>query len=322
MTSTSPQTSLVLDIDLVDLAPQGWFAALDALGDEHGYFEQIGAAHSALFIDAGRDLLVTFETVDAARRGPGAAPRGLDHVSRNNWSLLAFFSDGETWFRDPRIWGTLDRLSDDGFFEDFERVLFQGTGSCGYAAAACSVAAPGARVLALRPQATLDPALTGWDRRHIAGRRRDFTSRYGYAPEMLDAADQAWIVHDPAHAPDAMHAALFHRPNVTLLRCPHGGARLDQMLDAMQISAPLTESAMAGTLTPASFARLWRARRDNPTYLRGLLKRLEADKRDGLTAHLCAHGLKTRDHDLFARKLASLGQAPPLDTHRPGQAAE
>jgi len=309
MTSTPAPASLALDVTLSGLVPQDWFAALDALGDEHGYFEQIGAAHSALFIDAGRSLLVTFETVDAARRMPGAAPRGLDFVRRNNWSLLALLSDGETWFRDPRLWRMFDRLSDDGFFDDFEQVLFQGSGSCGYAAAAFSVAAPGARVLALRPQATLDPGLTGWDRRFLSARRRDFTSRYGYAPDMLDAAAQGWIVHDPAHAPDAMHAALFRRPNVTLLRCRQGGARLDQMLDTMGVSAQMTESAMDGRLTPAGFARLWRARRDNPTYLRGLLKRLQSDNRDRLIAHLCAHGLTTRDHDLFASTLAGMTPA-------------
>lgn len=312
MTSTPPN----LDLDLADLAPDQWFARLDALGERHGYFERIGTSHAGLFIDAGRQLLVTFETVEGARRGPGAAPRGLDFVGRANWSLLAFLSEGDTWFRDPRVWGTLDRLTDDGFFDDFDQVLFFGAGSCGYAAAASSVAAPGARVLALRPQATLDPALAGWDRRFIAERHRDFTSRYGYAPEMLDAAAQAWIVHDPAHAPDAMHAALFHRPNVTLLRCPLAGTRLDHMLDLMQITTPLIDAAMAGTLSRAAFARLWRARRENPAYLRLLLKRLEADKRDGLAARLCVHGLKTRDRDMFARKLAELGRA------RPGAAAE
>ena len=300
-----------LDVDLADLSPESWLERLDALGEEHGYFEQVGPAHASLFIDAGKTLLVTFETVEGARRNPGAAPRGLDFVGRNGWSLLAFFSHGETWFRDPRVWGTFDRLTDDGFFEDFDRVLFTGAGSCGYAAAAYSVAAPGAHVLALRPQATLDPAVAGWDRRHLAERRRDFTSRYGYAPDMIDAAAKAWIVHDPNHAPDAMHAALFHRPNVTALRCTLAGPRLDHMLDMMQLSPALTEAAMEGTLTRALFGRLWRARRDNAGYLRSLLKRLEMAGRTGLAARLCRHGLKTRDRDLFARKLAELGASRP-----------
>jgi hypothetical protein len=59
------------------------------------------------------------------------------------------------------------------------------------------VAAPGARVLAFRPLATLDPAVAGWDDRFPQARRRDWTSRYGFAPAMLDAAAGAAILHDP-----------------------------------------------------------------------------------------------------------------------------
>jgi hypothetical protein len=319
MTSTTPD---LLDLDLSDLSEDDWLGRLDALGDEHGFFERMGADHAALFIDAGKKLLVTFETMEAARRGPGATPRGIEHVTRNGWSLLALFSRGETWFRDPAVWGTFDRLTDDGFFEDFEAVLFTGTGAAGYAAAAFSVAAPGARVLALRPYATLDPAVAGWDRRHLKERRRDFTTRYGYAPEMVDAATAAFVLHDPGYAPDAMHAALFHKGHVTALRCPLAGTRVEAILDQMAIMPDLVDLAMEGRLDRLSFARLWRARRTHPTYLRGLLKRLEADGRRGLAIRVCRHGLTTRDRPLFERKLAELGGEAPPEAESPTHAAE
>lgn len=306
MSDAAPDSDLDLDIDLSDLSEADWLGRLDALGEAHGYFERLGADHAALFIDAGPRLLVTFETVEGARRAPGAAPRGLDHATRNGWSLLALFSSGETWFRDPAVWGTFDRLTDDGFFEDFDATLFAGTGAGGYAAAAFSVAAPGARVLALRPYATLDPAEAGWDRRHLGARRRDWASRYGYAPEMLDAAQRAWVIHDPAYAPDAMHAALFRRPNVVALRCPFARGRLEAMLDAIGALPPLVDQAMEGSLDALTFARLWRGRRAHGPYLRALLKRLEADGRPGLVARLCRHGLATGDRPLFRRKLEEL----------------
>lgn len=308
MTAKS-DTTPDLDLDLSDLSEEEWLARLDALGEEHGSFERLGERHASLFIDAGPSLLVTFETVDAARKGPGAAPRGFDHVTRNGWSLLALFSRGETWFRDPAVWRTFDRLTDDGFFEDFDRVLFTGAAAGGYAAAAFSVAAPGARVLAVRPYATLDPAVAGWDRRHPGERRRDWTSRYGYAPAMLDAAARAFVVHDPGYAPDAMHAALFHRDNVLTLRCPLAGVRLDAMLDAMAVTPPLVDLAMEGRLDRASFARLWRARRAHAAYLRTLLKRLEQAGRPGLAARVARHGLATRDRPLYQRKLEEMGLA-------------
>lgn len=279
-----------LAISLADLEPSEWLASLDVIGERHGSFHRLGPSHHAVFIDAGRSLLVTFETQDAARRNPGAVPRGFTFAARNGWSLMAFLSDGETWFRDPALWGTFDRLIHDGFFEDFDRVLFLGEGSSGYAACAYSVAAPGARVLALRPQATLDPRVVGWDTRYPEARHRDFTSRFGFAPDMLEGASQAHVLYDPMHGPDAMHAALYRRPNVALLPCPHSGTRLQVLLDQMQIGRPLVEAAMDGRLDRLAFARLWRARRESPAYLRSLLDTLEQSGRPRLAAAILRRG--------------------------------
>lgn len=266
-----------LDDDFTDLESGDWFGKLAALGDEHGEFVHLGPRHSCLFIDAGPQLVVTFDSVASIRAmQPRQAPFGLDLVRRNGWSLLSLMSDGDTWFRAPAVYGHIDRLTDDGFFEDFNRVLFCGAGAGGYAAAAFSVAAPGATVLALRPQATLDPAVAGWDPRFVRHRRWDFTNRYGYAPDMLDAAQQAFMLFDPADPLDAMHAALFHRGNVTALRAAHAGAPVEAMLTRTGIFAPLIESAMRGTLDRAGFARMWRARRAFKPYLDRFLTRVEA----------------------------------------------
>lgn len=296
-----------LDLDLTDLASADWHARLDDLGEEHGFYQKVGPDHAALFIEAGPRLLVTFEQGEAVRRGGSALPQGFDLVTRNNWSLLSILSESDGWFRDPALYAFFDRQTDDGFLEDFERTLFFGHHQGGHAAAAYSVAAPGARVLALRPLATLDPSVAGWERRFLRDRRLDFNTRYGYAPEMLDAAEAAFVVHDPLFAPDAMQAALFRRPNVTLLPTPLAGGRIAAMFDAMEITAPLLEAAMEGNLTPASFGRLWRARRENAAYLRILLKRTETEGRPGLAARVCRFGLTTRDAPLFARKLAEMG---------------
>jgi hypothetical protein len=110
---------------------------------------------------------------------------------KNGWSHLSIILDGDTWFHDPKVYAYFNRLDDDGFFDDFDHVVFYGAGPCKYAAAAFSVAAPGATVDAIQPQTTLDPRITDWDDRYMKMRRTDFTSRYGYAPDMLDAAEQA-----------------------------------------------------------------------------------------------------------------------------------
>ncbi|MDG1103479.1 MAG: hypothetical protein P8N75_08935 [Ascidiaceihabitans sp.] len=112
------------------------------------------------------------------------------------------------------VYSYFDRLDDDGIFDDFDHVIFYGAGPCEYAAAAFSVAAPGATVVAIQPQATLDPQITEWDDRYVKMRRADFSSRYGYAPDMLDAAEQAYVIYDPCERLDAAHAAMFTRSNV------------------------------------------------------------------------------------------------------------
>ena len=302
-------TTTVPDLDLSGLSPADWHAGLDRIGEEHGYYERLGSDHAALFIDAGPRLLITFETREAIRRRPRALPRGLEAWARNGWSVLSLIADGDGWFRTPRVWGYVDRLVDEGFFEDFERVLFYGHHAGGYAAAAYSVAAPGARVLALRPVATLDPEIAGWDRRHLSARRLDFTSRYGYAPDMLDAASRAVVLHDPRHAADSIHAALFRRPNVTTLRAAHAGTRLEQILDQTGAMPALLELVMEDRLDRAAFARLWRARHDNALYLRGLLRQVESLDRPDWVARLCQRGLRTNEAAHFAERLRALPEA-------------
>lgn len=248
-----------------------WLALMDQIGEDAGYFEPLGPKHWAFFVDEKPTLLVSFEQADDIRARPGQMPMGHDIAKDFGWSHLCLIADGDTWYRDPRVYGYFDRLVDDAFFEDFDSVLFMGAGVQGYAAAAFAVAAPGATVLALSPRATQSPDTAGWDKRSKSARRLDFTSRYGYAPDMIEGAGRVFVLHDPDIAEDAMHAALFRGRHVTHLRCPRLGGRLDWALSHMQMITPLVEAAMTGTLTRNSFAQMWRKRRDFGPYLRVLL---------------------------------------------------
>ena len=136
-----------LDTPLTGLDREAWFETVSDIVDEDGYVERLGPAHSAILIEDKPTLLVTFETRDSiAALSDRAHPLGWEMVKALGWSHLALMSEGDTWFRDRHVYGFFDRLSDDGFFEDFQQVIFYGAGACGYAAAAFSVAAPGATV--------------------------------------------------------------------------------------------------------------------------------------------------------------------------------
>jgi hypothetical protein len=138
-------------------------------------------------------------------------------------------------------------------------------------------------------------------------RRLDFTSRFGYAPMMVETADTVSILHDPSVIEDAMHASLFRGQNTTHLTCPYLGPNADRALNAMDVLPELIELAMEGELTRSSFATLWRARHNYGRYLRTLMHRLDADEQhERLLLRLCRHMDAKGSRPAFSKKLAEL----------------
>jgi len=254
-----------------------------------------------------KTLLVTFETRESIEAlSEMAHPVGFDLAREEGWSTLSLICDGHTWFRDPSVYRYFDRLIDDGFFEDFDAVVFYGAGSCGYAACAFSVAAPGARVLALSPQATLDPRVTEWDDRFRRMRRVSFNDRYGYAPDMLDAAASATLIYDPEVEADAMHAALFTRPNVTKLRMRHYGTHLDAQMVRLDLLIPLLSEIGNDSFDDMVFFKLHRQRRLDRNYLRALAGEVEDTGRMGLAKAVYRHAAEELRAPRFRRRLEQI----------------
>lgn len=298
----SAETPKALDTVLSGLDWTDWLDRLDEAADADGYVERLGDAHAAIFVENKSTLLVTFEAFPSLRViSPEAQPMGWQLARALGWSHLCLASATDSWFREGRVYGYFDRLVDDGFFEEFDQVIFYGAGPCGYAAAAFSVAAPGAKVLAIQPQATLDPRLTEWDQRFRRRRRLDFTTRYGFAPDMLDAAEKAVILYDPEIEEDAMHSALFARSNVLRFRMRFMGPRLDRGLIRMKILLRILAQFSADKLDRRSLANLFRARHADLPYLKGMLARLEDDGRLYRVAQLANYVMRTTPGPRFRR---------------------
>ncbi|SDD99098.1 phosphoadenosine phosphosulfate reductase [Ruegeria marina] len=300
-----PQTSI--DASIAGFRREIWKQKLLEQAEAEGMAQDLGARHFATFIDRDATLIVTFETAEGIRAlSETHQPFGFELVKSKGWSHLCIISDGDTWFRDPKVYGFFDRLIDDGFFEDFNRVVFYGAGPCGYAAAAFSVAAPGATVVAVQPQATLDARMTEWDDRFTEMRRVSFTDRYGYAPDMLDAADHAFVLYDPAENLDAMHATLFQRSNVTRLRMRYMGAELQARLLDMNLLYRILIMAGTGKLNARSFFQLYRARRSYPRYLKGLVAVLDRQNRPYFNMIVCRNVIARMPARRFRRRLEEL----------------
>ncbi len=282
-----------------------WRARIEEIGEEAGYAEHLGPRHMAFFSDLDPVLLVSFEQLDRIRgAGGGQMPLGYRVAAARGWSSLSVIADGPTWFRDRRLWGYLDRLIDEGFFEDFDRVVLYGAGMGGHAAVSYAVVAPGCTVLALAPRATLDPAITPWDRRDLGARRLDWQRRYGFTPEMLAGAGAAFLLHDPLQAPDAAHAALFGGPHVTHLSARHIGPDPQVVLERLGLLDPLLEAACDGTLSARLFHRLWRARREDPAFLGRLVARAQLTGGPSRLARASRAALAHYDHPRLRALLA------------------
>ncbi|MDH5528691.1 MAG: phosphoadenosine phosphosulfate reductase [Paracoccaceae bacterium] len=293
--------------DLRSLSEGQWFARIEEIGEEAGYFQRLGESHAAFFVDESPTLIVTFETVNSIRRSqPGQLPLGYHVAKGRKWSHLCLIARSDTWYRDPAVYAYFDRLVDDAFFEDFDQVVFYGAGMAGYAAAAFSVTAPGATVIAIQPQATLDPRIAGWDPRYTEMRRTSFTDRYGYAPDMTEGAGPVFVIFDPEQVLDAMHAALFKRSYTTLLPCRNLGREIDLALDTMRILPSILAAAATGHFDERLFRIFYRARRNYRPYLRSLLARLDADGRVPLAAILCRNVVNRLGATKFAARLAQL----------------
>ena len=251
-----------------------WTKIAMQLAGKEGFFRE-RAGHSFLYVPRSSDVLVvTFDNLDIAmNKRAERRPWGFEFIEKQGWSMLGAMAGGWTWYREPWVWAEFDRLRDEGFFARFRRVVFYGASMGGYAAAAFSGACPGADVVAISPQSTLDRALVPWETRYKTAWDRDFTGPYGDAAQVSGAARRVTILYDPYEPLDAGHVTRFANPNVLKLRAPLMGHRLGSSLHQMGILTPIILGALDGTLTAEDFYTRLRARRDFPRYQRELFER-------------------------------------------------
>lgn len=244
-----------------------WMGRMAQIGAEHGLFERIGENHLALYVDEGDTLLVAFDRADRVRdTAEDELPSGFEMVRRRSWSLLSVMAQGETWFLDDALTRFFRTLHAKGVFEGFSNVIFYGVGpDCGFAACAYARFAPGARVLAAGPVATLDPARAPFERRHRASRRLPITGPLAFAPDGIARAEQALILYDPTEIAPAAHAALFTGRNVTRVGLPYAGRDLSRILQESEASIPVLRLLERGEADAAAVrAALRDACRRNP----------------------------------------------------------
>lgn len=283
-----------------------WAAIATTLARQDGFFRD-SPDHSFLFIRRSDTLVVTFDNLDIAMgKREDRRPWGFSFIEKQGWSMLGVMANGWTWYRDPWVWQQFDDLRDAGFFSQFKRVVFYGASMGGYAACAFVAACPGADVVAISPQSTLDKAMVPWETRYHTAWGRDYSGPYGDAAQASRAAGRVFLLYDPYEPLDTGHADRFTGANVVKLRAPLLGHRLGSSLHQMGILAPITLAALNGTLTEGQFYRTLRARRSFPRYQRELFKRALDRGHPGLARRLGRWVLTRGDHRYIRQGMLGL----------------
>ncbi|SFL71459.1 hypothetical protein SAMN04488042_1011232 [Shimia aestuarii] len=286
-----------------------WQTNLQSIGAREGFYEALGPEHTALFVERGKTLIVTFENLDHVYgNADDRMPWGYDFVTSRGWSMLGLMAHDWTWYRDCDVHDFFDRLREEGFFKRFDKVIFYGASMGAYAAAVFSSAAPGATVICISPQATLDRGVASWETRYRKAWKRNYTDRYGYAPDMVSDAEAVHLFYDPRAALDAMHAALFRGAHVHKYRCRFMGHRIASLWLQMGVLKPVIEGCVAGTMTDAEFYTLLRRRRETPRFQKEMLHTLEGMNRPKLLARYCRAVLARRRGPHFRKALRAAEQ--------------
>jgi hypothetical protein len=180
-----------------------WLEELRPGGEGLGFVEK-NLRHSLMFVERpSTRLLVTFDNLsnvgdDSVEREPWAFKFAQDN-SLSHLGVLAHVSD---WYRDADLIDRFKRLVADGFFDNYERVVFAGVSIGGYAAIAFGSLVPGAHVISINPQSTLNPDLVPWETRYENGRRQDWSLPLSDAAALTDKLERVNIFYDPYHELD------------------------------------------------------------------------------------------------------------------------
>lgn len=283
-----------------------WSVIAERLAGKDGFTRQ-NDDHSMLYIPRGDTLVVTFDNLDIAMtKREDRRPWGFAFIEKQGWSMLGVMANGWTWYRDPWVSKQFDELAASGFFARYKRVVFYGASMGGYAACAFVAACPGADVLAISPQSTLDKTLVPFETRYKTAWGRDFSGKYGDASEASAAARRVTLIYDPYEPLDAGHVDRFAGGNVLKLRAPLLGHRLGSSLQQMGILSPITLGALNGTLTETEFYQKLRARKTFSRYQKELFKRALAKGHPDLARRMGRWVLTRNDNRFIRKELAEM----------------
>ena len=240
-----------------------WFDELRPGGAGEGFMER-HLRHSLMFVRRPVNrLLVTFDNLSNVNdSSPEREPWAFKYAQDINISHLGVMAHVADWYRDIELIERFQKLAAEGFFDGYDRVIFAGVSMGGFASIAFGSLVPGAHVVAVNPQSTLDTDLVPWETRYEGGRRQDWTLPLSDAAALTSGLGRVNIFYDPYHGLDKQHVARFSGDNIHVFHCRHSDHKTAVFLRKIGALKPVMQAAIFDELDPAEFYKLYRARRD------------------------------------------------------------
>ena len=300
--------------------------ALDAA--DHRQSWRVVTDTAYLWFEPGdKTLLISFDNLATLDMPYPRLPWLHRQAKELGYALLGVQSHAKNWFRDPMPPQMLRQLAEQGFFNQFDRVVMTGASMGGFAAITFAPLVPGAYVLAFSPQSTMSRAICPFEQRFPwAVHRSDWTQPY-----FLDASHavpfirRLSVVYDPLVREDRLHAerllgalplpAALQR--VKLPYSTHEAVRV--VVKAGALNTVLQDFARHGRLGVAS----WQALRQRRGVRKWAAQFVQAAMQRPAGRLLLGAMQKLEDHDyLFARQArrkiqAALAARPTKDPALP-----
>ncbi len=257
-----------------------------------GMFRVVGDEASLFFIPGNDRLVVTFDNLASIDEPYPRLPWLARHVVEPGYSLLGIQSHAKDWFRQEDAPNMIRELQDQGFFAEFQKIVFIGASMGGFGALNFAPLVPRARVLAFSPQSSMNKTVAPFEGRFTWAVRN---SNWDGMP-FLDAAaaipylPSATIVYDPFVPEDRMHAQRLAGPRVEQCKLGHASHEAVRLvIKAGAMADAVRQFTEKGHLGSPEFWQKMRDRRAQRKWCRALVTaarnshpRLTLDAAEGL----------------------------------------
>ncbi|WP_311274789.1 hypothetical protein [Methylobacterium sp. WCS2018Hpa-22] len=191
-------------------------------------------------------LLITFNDAGDAGRSDGSSYWGAKLVEKNSISCIGIVSTKRDWY-DPDDMESLCVLLRP-YIEPHTQIITYGNSMGGYAALRFSGLLKATHVIAVAPQASIDPEIVNsFDIRF----RKNFIGRGGKLIKSDDISGKVWVAYDPRLALDVGHVELISEacPAVRRVAVPYTGHNSIFAFRGSQQTQDIISAVLADDLT-------------------------------------------------------------------------